>query len=544
MHTLTGTWRLFRLAVRRDRIKLPLILVLLVAIFASSVQATIDFYGSSQEDLLKYVATTAPSATYRLFNGPIAGANIGSVVVAETLAMILISMAFVSSMAIIRHTRQNEEFGRSELIESGVVAKHASLAAAMLLVLAANLIFALAVFAILAAFDLPVAGSSCVALAVLGVGMASAATAAVAAQLADSSRGANGYGAMAIGASFLIRGIGDVGGKLSADGLSVISAWPSWLTPMGWALEVFPFTTQRVWVFGLFGSFFIATLGLAVVLMARRDVGMGMISTRPGRATAHKSLLSASGLARRLQKGIFRGWALAIIVFSATFGLTIKEFEGFLSENEEVQEVFAMLGGGGTNYREIFLAVLVSTMVLLITGYAVQALLRMRSEESGGQLENVLATGVSRSRWMLSHILIIFERIALLLVFMALSMGISYVWSLDLAYSELWPILQAAFVQAAPIVAFAGFVVFIFGLLPSFSVALAWGGLAFSLLIVQIGALLKLPQWVMDISPFIHSPAMPAADFRWEPVFWLVGVGVLLITLGVIRFGARDITTD
>lgn len=277
--------------------------------------------------------------------------------------------------------------------------------------------------------------------------------------------------------------------------------------------------------------------------MARRDIGMGMISTRPGRATAKPALLSAFGLARRLQRGILRGWAIAIVVFSASFGLTIKEFESFLSENEEVQQAFSQFGSGN-NYRDIFLAVLISMMSIMIAGYATQALLKMRSEEAGGQLENVLAGSISRTKWLASHVVYIFSGVLILLTLMSLSMGLSYVISVGANYSELTRILGAGLVQGTAVLAFGGFVVALFGVLPRLTVPVAWSAFAGTLLIVQLGALLNLPQWVMDISPFIHLPAMPASPFKLAPVLWLTGFSLMLLVTGFMRFHKRDLATD
>lgn len=142
MHAFTGTWRLVRLALRRDRIKLPVILIVLGFVFYSSAQAAVDFYGKTELDQIKYAATNAPSVVGRVFNGPIGGPDIGAIVLNETYLFTALCLAFVSTMTIVRHTRQNEEFGRSELIESGVVSRHASLIAAMIVAILANVVFA------------------------------------------------------------------------------------------------------------------------------------------------------------------------------------------------------------------------------------------------------------------------------------------------------------------------------------------------------------------------------------------------------------------
>ena len=60
-----------------------------------------------------------------------------------------------------------------------------------------------------------------------------------------------------------------------------------------------------------------------------------------------------------------------------------------------------------------------------------------------------------------------------------------------------------------------GFAVALFGLLPRFA-GLAWAALVVALLLGQLGELLQLPQWLMDVSPYTHVPQVPVADMRLD----------------------------
>src|SRR5688500_11064767 len=117
MHGLTGTGRLVRLALRRDRIKQPIGLLALGFMLFSSVAAAVDMYVKPSQQLT-YAATTAPSVVSRIFGGPIDGPNMGAIVMNETFLFTAVAVAFMSTLTVVRHTRQNEEFGRSELVES------------------------------------------------------------------------------------------------------------------------------------------------------------------------------------------------------------------------------------------------------------------------------------------------------------------------------------------------------------------------------------------------------------------------------------------
>lgn len=542
MHAFTGTWRLVRLALRRDRVKLPVILVVLGFVFYSSAISAVDFYGKTPADQVKYAATTAPSVVGRVFNGPIAGPDIGAIVINETYLFTALTLAFVCAMTVVRHTRQNEEFGRSELIESGIVSRHASLTAAMIVAGLASLVFGVIVYVSLLAVDLPTAGALGTGAAMAATGITFAAIAAITAQLADSGRGANSFSALAIGVAFLLRGIGDGMGTLTQNGLAVQSAFPSWLSPLGWGQLLFPFTEQNWWIFGLYIGLFAAALATAVVFITKRDIGMGMIATRLGRARAQAKLLSPFGLARRLQRGTLIGWAIGILVLGTSFGMIIKDFEDFLTDNEELREAFAQFGDASAS--EIFLGVILSMMSLLVGGYAIQSLLRLRSEEANGQVESILGTSVSRVGWQLSHISYVVIGILVLTALSGISVGGSYIISTGGSLSDFWPLLGASFVYSTAIFALAGFTVAIIAFLPRMAVAASWASLAACLLILQLGALLELPQWAINISPFGHLPAMPAQDFRLTPVIWLLGLTVIFVTGSLAWFNRRDIITS
>jgi ABC-2 type transport system permease protein len=54
------------------------------------------------------------------------------------------------------------------------------------------------------------------------------------------------------------------------------------------------------------------------------------------------------------------------------------------------------------------------------------------------------------------------------------------------------------------------------------------------------GALLDLPGWVVDLSPFQSVPQMPAQGFALTPIVSLTAVAAALVTAGVVGFRRRD----
>jgi ABC-2 type transport system permease protein len=541
MTSFTGTGRLVRLALRRDRIQLPLWLIGLMSVQAVTISSIVGLY-PDDSDRLALAISAARSPVSLMFNGLVSGPSMGATVVAQGFLTVAVGAALMSTLAVVRHTRQNEETGRAEMIGAGIVGRHASLTAALLVAIAANVVLALASTAVLIANDLP-AGSSVAAGAEVGaVGITFAAIAAVTAQVAETSRGANALAAAVVGVAFLLRAVGAVAGKVVDGGVTVISAWPTWLSPIGWGEEVRAFDEDNWWVFGMFGLAFAGLVGTAFVLTTHRDLGAGLRTVRPGPAVAAPTLVSPLGLAWRLQRGVLIGWAVGVMILGAIFGGVGDEIGDFADDSPEMADYLEQLGGVG-KLTDLYFAVSLGLTAIVIAAYATQALLRLRSEEAAGRAEPLLAAAVSRTRWMGSHIAVTLLGTVLLVVLAGLTAGLTYGIVIGDVDGQVPRLVAAALAYLPAVLVIAGFVVAAFGLLPYRAVAIAWTAVALFFLMAQLGPLLDLPQAVLDLSPFTHIPAVPAADLTTLPLVVLVAIGAVLLVAGVAGFRRRDLTT-
>jgi len=278
MTVFTGTFPLVRIALRRDRIQLGLWVLALAAFMAMSANSFAGLY-DTQRELEETVAILGANPVMRAM-GLASGATVGALVMLRALPIVAILAALMSATAVVRHTRQNEETRRAELIGSAVVGRHAALAAALILVAGANVVLALLVAGGLMLNGLDVQGSLAAGAAVGAIGLAFAGVAAITVQVSERSRGATGLAAIAVGGAFLLSAAGNVLGSASSSGFVVHSAWPAWLSPIGWAQQMRPFGGDHWWILGLFAAWFAATVVTAFALEARRDVGRGMIPER------------------------------------------------------------------------------------------------------------------------------------------------------------------------------------------------------------------------------------------------------------------------
>ncbi|MDX3188668.1 ABC transporter permease [Streptomyces sp. MN03-5084-2B] len=529
-HELAGTWHLTRLALRRDRVILPIWIVLLSVVPASSVNTFTQFYPTVADRLALQAGANANPSYALLYGPPFDLTTAGGFIAWRMCGFLALLTGLMVVFTVTRHTRAEEDTGRAELLASAVVGRYAALTAALLVAGSASVLTGLVQTATLVGAGLPVAGSVAFGASEALVGLVFTAVAAVAVQLAEYSRTANGIGTAVVGAAFLLRGAGDS---------TVDARWLSWLSPIGWVQQIRAFAGERWWVLLLPVVFALVVGAIGYWLLPRRDVGVGILPPRPGPARAAPSLRSPLALAWRLHRGPLLGWTIGTAVVGAVFGSIASGIGDLVGSSPQAQQIFERLGGSHA-LTQAFLAAMAGMFAMVASLYGVQAVLRMRGEETAIRLEPVLATSVGRLRWAGSHLVFAFFGTAALLlsggVFMGLANGLrtgDVGGSLADTLSGMLVQLPAAWVVVALAVA-------IFGLLPGFSAA-AWAIGALALLLSLFGPVLDLPQAVLDVSPFQHPPKIPGQEFTATPLVWLAAVAVVALAAGLAGWKRRDV---
>jgi ABC-2 type transport system permease protein len=536
MKNLAGTGQLFRLALRRDRI-VASAWILGLFLYAYSQAASIIGLYPTQADLDRLARTAegvgANPAVVALQGPAYDASTYGGASAWQLVTPWVFLIGLMSLFLVTRHTRQEEETGRAELVSAVAVGRYAWLAAALLFVLAVNAVLVVVTVLAFIAMGLPAAGS--VALVVdcgLG-GLVFAGVAAITVQVTQYARPANGMAFAVLGVAFLLRAIGDSAAELS---------WLSWLSPIGWAERFRPFAGEQWWVLLLPLALLLVLLVVVAALLGRRDVGAGVLPVRLGPATAPPRLRSPLALAWRLQRGTLLGWTIGVAIAGLSFGAIAQDMVQAAAEDPETAKMLASLGGAGS-IADVFLAAILSWIGMLAAAYAVQATLRLHAEETELRAEQVLATTASRIRWAGSHLLVAAVGSAVLLAAGGLVAGVAHGLRAGDLGGELPRVLGGALVQLPAVWVMAGIGAALFGLLPRLVVGGTWAVLAVVLFITTLGEPLRLAQWTLDMSPFAHLPRLPAAAFTATPLAWLVATTAVLIAAGLAGFRRRDLVS-
>ncbi len=521
-----GTSGMLRLYLRRDRIVAPLWVLLLSLPPATVYVASIAKVYPDQAARAAFAASIMASPAQRALYGPIYNDSLGASGVWKAgMFHLLIAVAVI--LTVIRHTRAEEESGRAEMIESTPVGRYAGLTAALLTSFGASVVTGLVGTVGLLTTGVGPAGSLAFGAALTGSGAVFTAAAAVAAQLSSSARIARGIAFAALAAAFALRAIGDAG-----------SGTLSWLSPLGWSLLVRPYAGDHWWVLGLHLAAAAVLTGLAYWLLARRDVGAGLIAERRGRGNASPLLGGVLGLAWRLDRASLALWTAGLALYGLLIGGVAHGIGDEVGNSTAVRQIVARMGGAGA-LEQAFVAAAISVLGIIAAALAVSMCLRLPQEEDSRRAEALLAGAVRRSRWLTSHLAFALGGSATALLVAGLITGVTYGVTAGDIGGRLSAALATAAVQLPAAWLAAALSVAIFGLAPRFASA-AWGVLVCFVALYLLGSVAGFPQWLLNLEPFAHTPRI-GVGFTATPVVLLLALDVALIALGTTAIRRRDV---
>jgi ABC-2 type transport system permease protein len=525
--TLAGTGALLRFALRRDRVRLPVWITAGTAMVALQSVSSQSLYDSAAE-LAAYRASVGTNAVTIALAGPPVGLDtVAGAVAFEISATVMLIAALMAMFTVTRHTRADEEAGRTELVRSARVGRHAPLLAAVALAALACAGLALAIGAVATATGLPATGSFLLGASVGACGLVFTGITAVAVQVTGHTRPVYGLVGGLFAVAFVLRAIGDI------EGNGVV-----WASPVGWAQAVHPFSGNRVLPLVLC----LAVMGLLVVvafaLLDRRDLGAGLTSPRPGRAHARGSLLSPLGLAVRMHRGAALAWITGLALLGLVYGSLAESVETLVAGNEQALAIF---GNPDVDVLvDAYLGTTFAVTALLASAYAVSAVLRARSEESAERAEPLLATATSRSAWLGSHVTVALTGSALAMAASGAATGLVRVAQTGEGAAA-GRMLGAALAYVPAVWVVAGLAVALVGVLPRWATAVSWAVVGLVLLVTMFAQPFRWPGWVSDLSPMSWVPAQPLEPWTAGSAVGLLAVAAGLLGIGFAGFRRRDL---
>jgi ABC-2 type transport system permease protein len=362
------------------------------------------------------------------------------------------------------------------------------------------------------------------------VGLVFAGITALTVQVTEYSRAATGIAGAALGAAWAVRAAGDM--------LRDYGSPLSWCSPLAWSNQTRPYVDGRWWPLLLSVGLAVAAAAVGYALSARRDVGAGLVAARPGEPVAAPWLRSPLAVAFRLQRASLIWWTVALAVLGFMFGGLGDQ----IADPEDMsQDRIEMFGGSVDTLLDGYLGVI----TLFTAAYAgimvVLGVQAVRSEETKGRAEPVLATATSRWSWFGSYLAVISLGLVGLLVVAGFATGTGAAVSAGDG-SYIWDLTMAHLAHAPGVLVLLGIAALLFGVLPR-TIAVTWAVLGYSLFLGLFGTIMDLPQWAHNLSPIAHIGQPPLDSISWSAAMILLVAAAALMATGLARFRRRDLET-
>ncbi len=520
-----NTCLLSRLVFRRDRLRSLLWLIGVVLLVVGFGGAVPGMYPTEAERLV--MAETMKSPAMLLMLGPVydgTGYPTGALYSNFMLLWSAAIMAIMNIFLVVRHTRQDEERGRIEVVRSLPVGRLSNLSAVLVSSVVLNAAFSLLMGFGLAALrveSMGLEGSLLFGAALGATGLLFAAVTAIFCQLCASPRTAQSLSFAFLVIMFMVRGVGD----MRSEALACLS-------PLGLILRIQAYVENLWWPVLAILLVSVVFAGIAFWLCAIRDMGEGIVPARPGKRNAAPYLKNAGGLAWRLLRTPIIIWALVVPLLGMSYGSIMGDMESFISTNE----IFKVIIPDGDPAR--FVSFLMVIMSIVGTIPVLQFILKARSQESGGYAENVLARTASRHNQLRGYFLIALASGVLVPFLNAVGFwaGSFPVMENPIAFTTF---LRASMVYVPAIWFMLGIAMLLIAYFPRFTV-FSWAYLGYAFFILYICSMMKLPEWLGKLSPYGYIPRLPIDEFNAASAVILTAIAVAMFVFAFIGYRKRD----
>ena len=286
-------------------------------------------------------------------------------------------------------------------------------------------------------------------------------------------------------------------------------------------------------------------IALAATAFVRRDLGAAAFprTVRTSRSTAmpsHDPFLRVPVLA--LLRWEWLSTAASLVAIAAMSGflasLTKTIIDTLLSSSVPFMRAF-FERAGLTAYDSVVGAIWLTTLMLILSAYAIVQVQAWSADDAEGRLAAVLANPVSRTR-------VVIERTAAFLVTMALICAAAGSAVAFVATSQSLPLDNGKLALATALVVTIPFAFSAIGQLiavwrPRLAVVLLSTVAVLSYLLLQFTPLFQWPEWVANLSLYSLFGTPMSGEVNWSGIAGLVGVGVAATAGALVAFQRRDI---
>ncbi|WP_318766408.1 ABC transporter permease [Lactiplantibacillus carotarum] len=526
--------QLIRFNLQRDWLKLTIWIVASVAMF-TAIGAKFQGIYSTQAAIDAIVKTLKTPAMVSLFGAFTANPpyTIAKLFATEMVVFMAILLVIMNIMMAVAMTRGEEDSGLLELVRAHQVGRLAPLVAAVVELTLLN-----ALIGVLFACGLQVAqmpGATATGNWLIGSGLAALGwcfgmLTLLLAQLANNASQTTMLSYAVFGVMYVAR-----------MGTDVSDPRLTWWIPFGWIEKLSAYQDNHWLPVGALILLGVVCGGVATQLNLHRDVGAGWLPTRPGRATASAYLRGPLGLLWRQLRVTLFAWIVGNFVLGAAYGSIFNNIGDVAKTNPTIKQLLGThaLAEANRMIVKIFIAVLAIVIVVVAVIPAVQVMLKLVSDENKGYLHQVVATAVSR--WQLWASFTAWAVVSGSLVLVAGLAGMYLTGLVTMNDPIKWLTYQHVLTAYLPtMLVTIGTASLLVGWGPKWR-NLIWLWIGYGFFAVYLGALIDLPKWAKQLSPFGFVNQVPIKAVDWGTSGWMLVITVVLLVLASVGYRHRDL---
>ena len=486
-----GTKELLYLYLRRDRFRLFIWILLPVLILIFHIITIISL--SDGKDIVSFLNEFNEDALISAVHGPIMSLDLVGSTLWRAASPITLFLGIGAIFTVIKHTRTDEENGRTELIRSFSVGRYANITAVMFLVILSTLLSSILMTIPMKLIGGDVKGVLAFGVTLFFTGIFYGGVGLIACQLKSSSSDARNIGIVFLGLGLLINILNNIGGG---------DTFLKLLSPIAWTRITTPFSGGNILgvVYCLVIS--IIPVYLAYFLSTKRDIGGAIFMDQTGPAEAKPTFNSSLALAWQTHRGMFMGWLVAFILVIGSFASISPSMSGSISS------AFAEIAGEnwmeGMTMDLLFLNIVFYILSIFVGLYSLIAMNNLKKEEIDGRNEIILDKKINRKSYMFSFILVALFGSAIILIAIGLIGGIVFSVVTNNFGTEFWQVVIMGISKIPAVWILIGAYSIFYGFLPKLT-DICWGiwGFCSLLEIAWEGGIID---WsLMQLSPFASS---------------------------------------
>lgn len=438
-----------------------------------------------------------------------------------------------------RLLRGDEEDGRWEMMLSGqTTARRAAIMTLLgctISLLILFLVIRTALLIIGSGNDVPLTSLQglLISVAITGAAAVFMGVGALTSQLSVTRRRAIMYGIVPLLGLFFVRSVGNV---VSND------SWLKNFTPFGWTdnLKIMADTQHLAWLWPLFILALVCG-GLGIYFAGHRDLGDGMLP-ESDYARPHLTFLGSPELfSFRLMRTSLVSWLFGCLTITALIAALAKAANNAIGASSSLTHTLTTLGGGQSidlafiGFGIFFLAILL--MVMATAGMSAT-----REQEAKSYLDNILVNPISRTRWLLGRLGLLYAAGAVIcLVAGAAVWGIANAVGLQV---DAGTMIVGSLSLLGPVAILLGIGTLLYGFKPRLAVPVMYFLIAWAFVIDLVGSVVKLDDIVQKSSLLHYVALVPAANPDWNTFGILSVIGLLLVFVGTYIFSSRDLESE